>query len=228
MNVNKGNVDRRDCTRAPKDCTGKSESAQSESALDSADSWPNSVLQDSFGVGAGALGYLNPFTEVGEVCLQKNSFPGLGISLPIFVLCWAGWSAWAQPTVLPQAVVNAHMVYIQNETGFVGLEYATILELNKWGHFELAERREKADLVLRLDSGTRVRLVSEREGIPAVSSALAEDSVPPGYARVSLLEPTSGQILWSGKRKTEGGKIKNGHLLDELREAFRAYERGKR
>jgi hypothetical protein len=171
---------------------------------------------------------VNPFAEVGEVRVQKNSFPGLGISLPIFVLCWAGWSAWAQPTVLPQAVVNAHTVYIQNETGFVELEYATIFELSKWGHFELTERREKADLILKLDSGTRVRLVSESEGIPAASSAPAEDSVPPGYTRLALLEPKSGEILWSGKHKTEGGKIKNGHLLDELREAFRDYERGKR
>ena len=186
------------------------------------------MLRDSFGAGAEALAYLNPFTEVGEVRMQRNSFPGLGISLPIFVLCWAGWSALAQPTVLPEAVVNAHTVYVQNETGFVELGYATTLELNKWGHFGLAERREKADLILRLDSGTRVRPVSESEGIPAASSAPAEDSVPPGYTRVALLQPKSGQILWSGKHKTEGGKIKNGHLLDELREAFGDYERGKR
>jgi hypothetical protein len=160
--------------------------------------------------------------------MKKNSFPGLGISLPIFVLCWAGWSAWAQPTVLPQAVVNAHTVYIQNETGFTELEYTAILELNQWGRFELAKRREKADLILRLDSGTRVRLVPEGEDVPATSSAPAGDLVPPGYTRISLLQPKSGQMLWSDKHKTEGGKIRNGHLLDELREAFRECEKGRR
>jgi hypothetical protein len=160
--------------------------------------------------------------------MQKNSFPGLGISLPIFVLCWAGWSAWAQPPVLPQAVVNAHAVFIQNETGFTELEYTTILELNKWGHFELAGSREKADLILRLDSGTRVRLVPESEGVPAANSAPAEELVPPGYTRIALLEPRSGRMLWSDKHRTEGSKVKNGHLLDELREAFRDYEKGKR
>jgi hypothetical protein len=186
------------------------------------------VLWDSFGVSAAALGYFHPFAEVGEVRMQKNSFPGLGISLPIFVLCWAGWSAWAQQPVLPQAVVNAHTVYIQNETGFVELEYETILELNKWGHFELAKRRENADLILRLDTGTRVRQVPEGEYVPTAISALAENPVPPGYTRISLLAPKSGQTLWSGKHKTESGKIKNGHLLDELRDAFRDYEKGKR
>lgn len=160
--------------------------------------------------------------------MRKNSFLEPGISLSIIVLWAAGSSAWAQSPVLPQAVANAHTVYIQNETGFVELEYATILELGKWGHFELAERREKADLILRLDTGSRVRLVPEGEFVPTASSAPAENPVPPGFTRISLLAQKTGQMLWSGKHKTEGGKIKSGHLLDELREAFRDYERGKR
>ena len=160
--------------------------------------------------------------------MQKNSFPGLAISLPIFVLCWASWSAWAQPTVLPQAVVNAHTVFVQNETGFVELEYETILELSKWGHFEMAESRQKADLILRLDGSSRVRQVPEGEYVPAASTAPVENPVPPGYTRISLVQPKTGQTLWSGQHKTEGGKIKNGHLLDELREAFREHEKGKR
>jgi hypothetical protein len=48
----------------------------------------------------------------------------------LIVLCVAGWNAWAQLPGLPPAVVNAHSVYIQNETGFTELEYTTILELN--------------------------------------------------------------------------------------------------
>ena len=160
--------------------------------------------------------------------MWKNSFPGLGISLPIFVLCWAGWSAWAQPRVLPDAVANAHTVLIQNDTGFVELEYTAILELNKWGHFELAASRDRADLILRLDSGTRVRLAREGAYVPAAASEATEGPVPPGYTRVALLQPKTGRTLWWSKQKTEGGKVKNGHLLDELREAFHDYEQGKR
>jgi hypothetical protein len=159
--------------------------------------------------------------------MRKNSFVGPGILLLLIVLCFAVLTAWPQPPVLPQAVVNAHTVYIQNETGFVELEYATILDLSKWGHFELAERREKADLILRLDTGSRVHLVTEGEGIPAASSAPTENPVPPGYTRIALLASKTGQMLWSGRHKTEGSKVKGGHLLDELREAFRDYEKGK-
>jgi hypothetical protein len=160
--------------------------------------------------------------------MRKNFFLESRIPLSIIVLCVAVLNSWAQPPVLPQAVVNAHAVYIQNETGFTELEYTTILELSKWGHFELAESREKTDLILRLDTGSRVRLVPEGEGIPTASSASAENPVPPGYTRVALLEPKTGRILWSSMHKTEGSKVKNGHLLDELRETFRDYEKGKR
>ena len=160
--------------------------------------------------------------------MWKNSFPGLGISLPIFVLCWAGWSAWSQPAVLPEAVVNAHTVFIQNETGFAELEYATILELNKWGRFELAASRDKADLILRLDGATRVRLVREGAYVPAAVGEPMESAVPPGYTRIALLQPKTGRTLWWSRHKTEGNKVKNGQLLDELRDAFRDYDRGKR
>ena len=101
--------------------------------------------------------------------MWKNFFLGPEISRLMIVLCVVVLNAWAQPPALPQAVVNAHTVFIQNETGYTELEYSTILELNKWGHFELAESREKADLILRLDSGTRVRLVPESEAVTAAN-----------------------------------------------------------
>ena len=41
-----------------------------------------------------------------------------------------------------------------------------------------------------------------------------------GHTRIALVDPKSGTTLWSDLHKTEGGKVKNGHLLDGLREAF--------
>ena len=55
-----------------------------------------------------------------------------------------------------------------------------------------------------------------------------EGAVPSGYTRIALVDPKSGQVLWSGMHKTEGSKVKSGHLLDSLRDAFRDYDRGKR
>jgi len=134
----------------------------------------------------------------------------------------------AQPASLPEAVINAHSVFLVNETGFPELQYTAVLELSKWGHFEFAESREKGDLVLSLRSGTHVRALPDGQyPRPTGLNAFAEDAVPRGHTRVALLDPKTGATLWSDLRKTEGGKVKNGHLLDGLREAFDNYEKGK-
>ncbi len=160
--------------------------------------------------------------------MRKTPFPIQGIFLWTAIFLAVGVPPAAKPYGLPEAVARARAVYIENETGFGELELVTVLELSKWGRFELAESREKADLILRLDSGSRVRMVPAGEGVPTANNALAEKPVPSGYTRIALLEPKTGQMLWSGKHKTEGGKVKSGHLLDELREAFRDYDKGKR
>ena len=161
--------------------------------------------------------------------MRKSSFLPQGISLLLILLCVSGYGTRANSGGLPQQVVRAHTVFIVNETGFNELNYTLFLELSKWGRFDIAESREKADLILRLDTGSRVRTVPEGQ-LPSAQdiSASAEAAVPSGYTRVALLDPKTQQVLWSGLHKTEGGKVKSGHLLDELREAFRDYERGKR
>lgn len=161
--------------------------------------------------------------------MRKPSFLLREISLLLILVCVSGFGTWANSGGLPQRVVNAHTVFIVNETGFHELDYTLFLELSKWGHFDIAASREKADLILRLDTGSRVRAVPDGQ-LPSAQdiSASTEAPVPSGYTRVALLDPKTQQVLWSGLHKTEGGKVKSGHLLDELREAFRDYEKGKR
>jgi hypothetical protein len=146
----------------------------------------------------------------------------------VILLCVCALPMSAQPANLPEAVTNAHTVFLVNQTGFPELQYTAVQELNKWGHFEIAESREKADLVLWLTSGTRVRALPDGQyPRPTGLNAFTEDAVPKGHTRVALLDPKTGATLWSDLRKTEGGKVKNGHLLDGLREAFDSYEKSK-
>lgn len=132
----------------------------------------------------------------------------------------------AQPNSLPQAVVSAHTIYLENDTGFPELQYAAILELNKWGHFDYAESRQKSDLVLRLESGTVVHVLPPGQ-TPSNASFGDSVSIPRGHTRIALLDPKTSTTLWSDVHKTEGGKVKNGHLLDGLREAFETYEKNR-
>jgi len=135
----------------------------------------------------------------------------------------------AVPKSLPDAVVHAHTIFLDNETGFNELGYSTIFELNKWGRFDLADSPGKADLILRLDSGNHVRVVPEGQ-LPSTGGMNASDDgeIPRGHTRISLVDPKTNAVLWSDTRKTEGGKVKNGHLLDGLREAFDSYEKSRR
>jgi hypothetical protein len=135
----------------------------------------------------------------------------------------------AVPQSLPETVTHARTVFVENETGFNELQYTLIMELSKWGRFDLADSPEKADLILRLDNGNHVRMVPSGE-FPSTTPAntSADSEIPKGHTRISLLDPKRNSILWADMHKTEGGKVKNGHLLDGLREAFDMYEKSRR
>jgi hypothetical protein len=133
-----------------------------------------------------------------------------------------------QPAPVPETVLSAHTVFIENETGFAELQYIAVLELNKWGQFQLADSREKADLVLVLSSGTHVRAIPDGQYPRATGlNAFTEETVPKGHTKLTLQDPKSGTLLWSDFHKTEGGKVKSGHLLDELRQAYEDAEKAR-
>ncbi len=159
--------------------------------------------------------------------MQNNQHRGRKVFFLAMVICGIASTLAGQPPALPETVLSAHTVFIENQTTFPELEYAAVLEINKWGHFQLADK-DKADLVLVLSSGTHVRAIPDGQ-FPRTTglNAFTEDSVPAGHTRVALQDPKSGTILWSGVHKTEGGKVKSGHLLDELRQAYEDAEKAR-
>lgn len=160
--------------------------------------------------------------------MRKNPLFSMGFFFVAIVFWVACLSLEARSGALPQVLLNAHTVYIENETGFPDLQFVAVLEFEKWGRFDLSESREKADLIFRMDNGAHVRELPEGQMPSANDNFAAEGAVPSGYTRIALVDPKSAQVLWSGMHKTEGGKVKSGHLLDSLRDAFRDYDRGKR
>ena len=131
-------------------------------------------------------------------------------ALVLIMLSFVPAQARSPHAILPQAVVDARTIYLESGTNPTGLEYTAILELNKWGHFVLVETKDGADLIMRL---------ANRPG---------DSSVPKSYTLISLLDPKTGNLLWSDLEKTENSKVRNGHLLDGLRKAFDEYEKGRR
>ena len=54
----------------------------------------------------------------------------------------------------------------------------------------------------------------------------ADEAVPPGSTRISVIDAKSGNSLWSDIRKTENPKAAT-HMLDGLRDAINQKEKGR-
>ncbi len=127
---------------------------------------------------------------------------------------------------LPASVVSAKTVYVENQTTTAELQNTAYTELSKWGRLQMVDSSQKADIVLRVSNGNYVKFVPGGEN-PSASKpkagnqdfAGADEAVPPGSTRISVIDPKTGNFLWSDIRKTDNPKAAT-HMLDGLREAF--------
>ncbi len=127
---------------------------------------------------------------------------------------------------LPSRVRSANTVYVDNQTSSAELQNVAYTELSKWARLRIVDSPKKADIVLRLSGGTSVRFVSGGENsypaaiVPAKQNWIDADSaVPEGSTRISVIDPKTGNSLWSDIRKTNNLKAAS-HMLDGLRAAF--------
>ena len=127
---------------------------------------------------------------------------------------------------LAASVVSAKTVYVENQTTTAELQNTAYTELLKWGRLQIVDSPQKADIVLRVSNGNYVKFVPGGENPPASKPkagnqdfAGADEAVPPGSTRISVIDPKTGNSLWSDIRKTDNAKAAT-HMLDGLREAF--------
>jgi hypothetical protein len=127
---------------------------------------------------------------------------------------------------LPASVLAARTVYVDNQTTAAELQNTAYTELSKWGRLQIVDDPQKADLILRLSSGNSVKFVPGGENAPAYGPkdakqnwTGADEAVPPGSTRLSLIDPKSGNALWSDVRKTNNPRAAS-HMLDGLRDPF--------
>ncbi len=128
--------------------------------------------------------------------------------------------------VLPARVRSAHTVYVDNQTTSAELQNVAYTELSKWARLQIVDSPKKADIILRLSGGNSVRYVSSGENshppamVPAKQNWIdAGAAVPEGSTRISVIDPKTGNSLWSDIRKTNNLKAAS-HMLDGLRAAF--------
>ena len=143
----------------------------------------------------------------------------------IFLLSPAPVRANEKRPSLPTSILSARTVYVDNQTTSAELQNTAYTELSKWGRFQIVDAPQKAEIVLRLSNGNYVKLVPGGEKVPAHDPKVekqdwigADEAVPPGSTRVSVIDPKSGNSLWSDIRKTDNPKAAT-HMLDGLRMA---------
>jgi len=144
----------------------------------------------------------------------------------IFLLSPAPLRANEKRPSLPTGVLGARTVYVDNQTTSAELQNTAYMELSKWGRFQIVDAPQKAEIVLRLSNGNYVKFAPAAEKVPARDPKAgqpnwmgADDAVPPGSTRISVIDPKSGNSLWSDIRRTDNPKAAT-HMLDGLRMAF--------
>jgi hypothetical protein len=132
---------------------------------------------------------------------------------------------------LPPKVMSARTIYVDNQSNDAELQHDAYMGLSRWGRFSIVDAPQKADLVLRLFGSSLVKLVPAGSAsatynptLVSAKSTEIEELAPPGYTRIMLVEPKSGNPLWSETRKTTNGQEK-GKLLDGLHEAVDQQEK---
>jgi hypothetical protein len=139
-----------------------------------------------------------------------------------------------KPSTLPAAVFAAKTIYIDNRTNDAGLQNDAYMGLARWGHFQVVDSAEKADVVLRLNGSGFAQSVpsdtppdmSMKSGSTRTSGASGDsllpsgdEAAPDGFTRLTLIDPKSGTAWWSDVSKTNRPEAA-AHIVDGLREAF--------
>jgi hypothetical protein len=161
---------------------------------------------------------------------MKTVACSLGVAV---MLLWPQGMQANTPAPLPVNVLAARKIYVDNRTGDAGMLNHAYLELTKWGRFQIVDSPQKPDVVLRLFGRDAAFVaVGEKTYVykPGASVARlqgADESVPKGFTRLTLLDPKSGVALWTEQRKTRGSEAKQ-HLVDGLREAIDQTEKARK
>src|ERR1700730_18463678 len=154
-----------------------------------------------------------------------------------------GASAYAKhdKLPLPEQVMTAKTVYIDNQSGLADLGDKAYDETKKWGRVQIVDSPEKADLVLLLSakeyiSGYRSNTYHNTTGSVDSSGNVNAQTYGSGHSRavysgttyITLLDPKSGSSLWSDSRAWGAWKSATRGIIKELRDRVKNKEQGKK
>jgi len=132
-------------------------------------------------------------------------------SLLGFFIVLAAPSAFAQKQLAQSPrIVEAKTVYFLNQTGSDAVGSEALSRLKEWNKFQIVPDRSHTDLVFLLSAdpyhGGDVLFASGQTGTTHDDGRITQDSVPnytksspARYAYLTVIDPATGENLWSGK-----------------------------
>lgn len=166
--------------------------------------------------------------------MRRPIYVALLLSLSLLASFSAGKEKHAP---LPQEVLTAKTLYLDNRSGFANLGDRAYDELNKWGRFQIVDSADKADLVLLLSTSAYVggyvtRTSHSTHGTVDDSgdvnlegkSSSRTRPVTVNLSHITLINPKNGANLWSDQ-KPWGWKSATRGLVKELRDRIAEQEK---
>lgn len=127
----------------------------------------------------------------------------------------AMFSAYSQKQTarLPK-IMNAKTVYFEDRTGVDKVGETALVQLKKWGRFQVVTNKKKADLIFLLSAdpykGGHITLASGNTG--TMDNGRIEQDRVPDYnvqgpvrdAYLSVIDASTGNLLWSESHRWGG------------------------
>lgn len=138
---------------------------------------------------------------------------------------------------LPDHLVQAKTVYIDNQSGFADIGDKCYDELRNWGRFQVVDSPQKADIVLLFSanryisgysSGSYQTTSGSIDGSGNVSTQTysngSSHAIVRGTTYMTVIDPKDGSSLWSDTRPW-GFRSATRGLVKELRDRMERQER---
>jgi hypothetical protein len=114
--------------------------------------------------------------------------------------------ATKETTRLPSTLVRAKTAFLINEAPgrATDMDFRELqAQLRKWGHFDLVDRADRADVTISL-STTEVQRAAVQSGAPVGANFVnpSRSVVRSNVSTLTIRERSSGEILWSGASGT--------------------------
>jgi|HubBroStandDraft_6_1064221.scaffolds.fasta_scaffold320076_2 hypothetical protein len=111
---------------------------------------------------------------------------------------------------LSPRILSAKTAYFENQTGSDVAGNGALAQLKKWGKFQIVPDRQHADLVILLSAdpygGGKIIMSGGQTGSVDTRGHVEEDPIPQygklsqnRYACLTVIDPTTGDKLWSAE-----------------------------